>query len=538
LYGQELSSPAISGEVAVGTDDGAKYDRFGWGPIINGLGQVAFSNYLGAATSKDEALFVTPDPRSQSPIAMHLVAREGYPAPDTGGANYALVAANYTFYGLGLSHGGQVVYVGGLTGAGVTSENLRGIWAGFPGSPHLVVRQGDPVPGGSEKIKLGYFAPGINAAGQITFGANYGTFGYTGDQSVWRADPKAGGGYTLNKIADINMTAPDTGGAAFRTFNTPSIAPDGTIAFKGTIFGGNHVIYTASPTGVLTKVAESNTPAPGTDTNFGALSSPLISSNGNVAFTGQLTTDHATLESGIWAGKAGALKLIAREEMPAPVPGGGYFNKFDQNNPQMIANSHGQVAFRNVLVGTAPGEGPALFATDREGQLVLVAQYGQSYEINPLTDQPAKQVSGFFVNFGSNSDDGHDSAFNDLGQIAMKFTFGDGTEALVRAQVPFPGDADDNNLVDYRDFRILHEHFGQQNVGRNLGDFNYDNVVNFADFQLLERWLGKSASDEPVGISPAQAQEVAAFAAQAPEPAGLAVILLALAAGRRRHARA
>jgi len=54
-----------------------------------------------------------------------------------------------------------------------------------------------------------------------------------------------------------------------------------------------------------------------------------------------------------------------------------------------------------------------------------------------------------------------------------------------------PGDADLNGKVGFPDLVLLARHYGQSNVGWDVGDFNYDGKVGFDDLVILARHYGK-----------------------------------------------
>jgi hypothetical protein len=66
-----------------------------------------------------------------------------------------------------------------------------------------------------------------------------------------------------------------------------------------------------------------------------------------------------------------------------------------------------------------------------------------------------------------------------------------------------PGDANFDWIVDYADFEVLFDHFGQSGDVAH-GDLNGDHVINFVDFQILERQFGLSipaaAAPTPVAV--------------------------------------
>lgn len=73
--------------------------------------------------------------------------------------------------------------------------------------------------------------------------------------------------------------------------------------------------------------------------------------------------------------------------------------------------------------------------------------------------------------------------------------------------IPIPGDANGDHVVDNSDFAILYLNFGKSGRGVPHGDFNYNGVVSFADYQLLEVNFGRTITiasqpvSEPSGAS-------------------------------------
>lgn len=73
--------------------------------------------------------------------------------------------------------------------------------------------------------------------------------------------------------------------------------------------------------------------------------------------------------------------------------------------------------------------------------------------------------------------------------------------------IPIPGDANGDRMVDNSDFAILYLSFGKSGRGVPHGDFNYNGVVSFADYQILEVNFGRTITiashplSEPSGAS-------------------------------------
>jgi hypothetical protein len=166
---------------------------------------------------------------------------------------------------------------------------------------------------------------------------------------------------------------------------------------------------------------------------------------------------------------------------------------------------------------------------------MLVARYGQTFD----TEKGPRTAGSFNSVYLSNGNDGLPSSFNDLGQLVFTLIADSGTpseySALIRAQIPFPGDANADGMVNTADFTALFKHYNKPG-GQGDGDFNHDGFVNFADFQLLENWFGRSAKDAPVNVSAADVAALTAFGSSVPEPPPLLPLLATLLLIRpRRH---
>ena len=538
---------ARQGDLAPGVSDGAAYGSNFGPPVLNDSGRVLFRNYL--SKSPDEALFLTPDPRSASPIAMHLVAREGSQAPgNPAGIVYAL-GGNLVFQPYSLGANSHVAFGAGLSYA---SAVRHGLWGGHVGQLQLLARSGDPVPGGqpSDIFNVAYStplaSPAVNANGQIGFRAGVTASNNNSNNSLWVATPSPGAAsYSLAKVADFRDVAPGGPVAAavtFQSFSDPSLTSSGSLAFHGVLAGSTFTqpiqgVFLARPKPSggydLSSVVRSGEPAPGTPGTFETFSQPLLSDSGALSFGGSVAGVPDTADAGVWTrrGEHAPITLLAREGDPSPAGQGTHY--FNFSNP--LANARGQVAFTSRLEGVGIPRPAGLFATDLEGRLVTVAVEGDTWQ--PTPGEGTRTIKILTVVTGSNGSDGRDSAFNDAGQIALRLEFTDGSQALAKAQVPLPGDADANGSVDFGDFQKLLAHFDKSGA-RTQGDFDHDGRVTFADFQVLERWFGSGAGGTTTNVSAEERAALAAFAAghSVPEP-GLGLWMLAAAGMSMRRSR-
>ena len=100
------------------------------------------------------------------------------------------------------------------------------------------------------------------------------------------------------------------------------------------------------------------------------------------------------------------------------------------------------------------------------------------------------------------------------------------------------GDADLDGDVDFNDFLVLQNNFGQTGTRFDQGDFNYDDVTDFNDFLALQNQFGQSVFGAAVPVSAAQRAAMTAFAMTeaVPEPAAILPALLVGATLLRRRA--
>ena len=74
-----------------------------------------------------------------------------------------------------------------------------------------------------------------------------------------------------------------------------------------------------------------------------------------------------------------------------------------------------------------------------------------------------------------------------------------GSYALVAA---LPGDGDLNGIVNFADFVLLANEFGNTNTDWGQGNFNFDNITNFADFVILANHFGDQVPADQVAPEP------------------------------------
>jgi hypothetical protein len=367
---------------APGTPDEVRFSNIS-ATVFNNAGQTAFrSGLAGADASADEAVW------SSGGGSLALVARKGRQAVDLpAGVNYDYFSAPL------LNNAGHTAFQSYLSGAGVDATNFHAVWSEGSGTLALVARSGDQAPGAPSGAKFdGFSDPALNDAGRTAF------WGYLAgpaageplDDGIW-LEGNAG----LNVVARRGQQAPGTAaGVLFatnglNTFDSPVLDNRGEVAFRATIDG------------------------PGVD-----------------------ETNH----EGLWIGKSEHLALLARTgDHAAGTPDGVAFDGFLPYFGGLELNDFGQAAFTAYFRGDdVPGVAVGIWATDRSGELQLIARVGGSIEVAPGDLRTIQQLS--LVSDGTGNGDGKPSGLNNRGQVAFWALYTDGEGIFVSdvAAVPEP----------------------------------------------------------------------------------------------------
>jgi hypothetical protein len=195
----------------------------------------------------------------------------------------------------------------------------------------------------------------------------------------------------------------------------------------------------------LELVAQMGSAAPGVagDVKLGSFRSVVINDVGQTAFVASMagTGIDPTNSMGVWVGEPGDLRLVVRSGDQVPgTPTGAAIESF--NSP--VLNANGQLAFiGNLFIrrqfgrngpfygdpnsGVTSSNDTALWATTVNGHLRLIAREGDLFEVGP---NDHRVITGLSFAEGTGNGDGLRSGFNDLGQIAFKLLFADGTGGI------------------------------------------------------------------------------------------------------------
>ena len=382
-----------TGSAAPDTAAGTVFSDFS-GPVANRSGQIAFQGFLrggGATSTTDLGLWVN------SPIAgLRLIAREGSVAVGAGGVRTyqdpGISGDVNPFSYLQVSDGGQVVFAGRL------NDDTRGLWIGDTNGTSLIAlgnQQAPGVPAGALFSKT-TLAQGGTRSYDLSAAGNFG----------FAALLVAGAG---------GVTSANQHGLWARTAASISL-----IAREGSQAPG-------LPIGVNFSASGSN-PFDGAEVNDA----------GDISFKAHFAGIGITAgnDSAIWTGLPGALQVVVREGDLAPgAPAGFLFGDLSTVRP--ILNELGQLAFvadAKNAAGTQTVSG--LWLWDPSGGLMSVAMPG---DVITLAPGVVRTVSSAGANVDAAFANGR--ALTDAGQLVFGVVFTDGSQAILKAQVPEPATA-------------------------------------------------------------------------------------------------
>lgn len=471
-----LKLVAKSGDLAPGAPC-VLFDRLEPYAIDTG-GHVAFFSSLKGPGISTENFYGVWREENEGPSSLML--RGGGPVPGITDTQLIYLASNPFF-----NETGHMAIAFAFAGPGVTDVNNTGIWSeGRGGHAQIIAREGDLAPGADGAL-YGDLSSGltINNAGRTAFRGYLSGPGVTSSNNIalWREE--ADGGISL--VARKGDPAPEANGALFGDYHRPALNDAGHTAFDATLSGAgvtpwNNAGIWSDTGGELTLIARKGEPAPGANgAIFNSLISPTMNDSGHIAFIASAAppTMARELNYGIWSeGQGRGLELVAMSGYPAPGVAGAVFEHV--NEP--VLNDLGQVA----LLGRLEGPGVSftndygIWAQDLSGKLTLIAREGDLLDVNddPLINDYRK-IS--LLGFAGDLEAGRGTGFNNLGQVAFKASFTDGSDGVFVSYVvavPEP-----NPLVGVASLT----------VGLFVRRRNYAGV-GAGPFSAWERWLLRS----------------------------------------------
>lgn len=418
-----------AGEQAPGVSAGGIYASFPFDFALfapsGGSGQLGSSATLtgdGIASTEDEGVWVHVDGGTV------LLAREGGSAPGPAGIVFT------SPLGLEVNKAGHSLVIASVNGPGVGTTNNEGLWTDRSGPLATLLREGDPVPSAGPGLVIG-------GAGQfIGTGYTFLSINWSEDSRLGVVTSLTGPGVTTynNEILLVEQSAghtivaregdPAPGFGNGVTFGGNSVLADfsmltmnqlGQTAFTARVGGSIPITYPifSNHTGSLAPLVRTGDPAPGTDQEFGILSTPALSDGGRIAFRASLSEGGSWPPLGLWwdqTGAPGEIVSVVIPGDPAPdrpgttIAGVNFIHGF---------NAAGQLAFEATLEDAQGARNALLMAGPAEDFQVVVA-------------------TGDFVNAPGHPGDGSDlrevsevafGGMNESGEMAIRLDFSDGT---------------------------------------------------------------------------------------------------------------
>jgi hypothetical protein len=407
----------------------------------NRHGQVVFESTLAGPGIKDtgdddtnaHANWIYSDGQLTR-IAQYREAAAGIP-----GALYR------TFGRTTINDHGNIAFAGDLVnGNGIGPGNDGVFWYGTPANPQVLAREGDPLPGRTGKTYFelaGFHYPVLSSSGYVAFGARVGPF--LEDAFV------LGTPGNLTTVAVSGDPAPGTS-TTFRNSTAGHTHIDvnnfGAMSFGVTLQDGTYALYVGGQGqgsgqggggSQLRKIARSSEPAPGLPgRNFDFFFGGDLNDRGEVAFLADTQETDASHNAVYLSKPNDPPQLIAANGQQAPGTGPGVF--FGDFFSYPVLNRDGQVAFFASLVGPnvrgGEHEDYGIFATGHDGDLRLIARFGDVFDLAPGDERTIAALSDHGL-LGS-----HVINFSDEFNLSFKMRFTDGSEAIVTARVlPEPG---------------------------------------------------------------------------------------------------
>ena len=261
---------------------------------------------------------------------------------------------------------GQIAFQAILAGTGVSGANDSGIFseaAGSIGSPGLIAREGDAVPGAGSGVNYSQFSgPAFNDAGQTAYIAEFFGLGVNSNNDFGILSEAAGSIGSPSLIAREDDAAPGTAlGVNYDSLFVPVLNDLGQTAFVASLTSTSNDsgIFSESAGSIgnpgLVALEDNVAPGTGPGVRYNGFLPPVLNGAGQTAFIARLTGPgvNAANDSGLFSEGAGSIGnpgLVARtgDAAPGTAPGVNY-ESFESNRPTL--NDAGQTAFRAGLTG-------------------------------------------------------------------------------------------------------------------------------------------------------------------------------------------
>ena len=406
-----LELVAVSGQQAPGMAAGITFDEFSSEPVLNELGQTAFTSVVDDPSTSDvvEGLWTN----REGPLT--LVARTGDVMPGTSAILESLGLVL-------LNDAGRIAFQGTTSGLSIFGDQAA--WTDAGGTLTEVARKGGQASGFPSGVTYQFLSSldiDINNAGHLAF-----------------SGPISGPGVVAGWASGRDLSAPTV--SWFRVATRRRAAPRGRFS---------------QPFRTKRLMAPAVFRSP-----------PCLPAEN--------TTDANDLSVWRELGSSFELVAREGSQAPGSPPGVVFddFNKSGGPVGPPFANTAGQLAFPAHLKG--PGVSSAsnlgIWVTDLAGHLVLVAREGDLFDVNddPLVDDFRTIRTVDIARLSTAGEDGRESALNDLGQLVIALSFTDSTAGVFvfETAVPEPASAMLMAMAFIASFSVARRGIDQRNLNR------------------------------------------------------------------------
>lgn len=337
--------------------------------------------------------------------------------------------------------GGHYVFTSVVSGGGKPFDG--GLWTGGPGAFQLQIRYLQPIPGLSDDAKWGGITPfTLNRQGDVAFAGWPTRDGLSSNGfCLWAGTPS-----NPRLVARKGASAPGTS-TTFRDFDDElPLGPSGDVAFRAELADGTRGIWAGKPDS-LRLVARTGDPVPGYANGVkwdGMWNSPVFTHDDQVIFTADLRGPGITLDNRqtVWSASGGTLRPILRSGDPAPGTNAQYGGFPTAFGPFWTADAGPHMAYLAGLTGptvnTANNSGLWLRSGEhtqlvvRRGDRLPGTPQGTQFTFSIFMEGPAVP---FFVDL------------NDAGQIVFSGALSGSAVTAANNQGIWAGDPDHLHFI-------------------------------------------------------------------------------------------
>ena len=456
-------------------------------PIINASGEIVFHTpIVGAQAQFGEHAILRHTAQGLQSVAMpgQLVSLP------CGGIGCQRWITDLPGLGYAFNAAGQVAFLAKVAGTAINDDNDDLLLLRTGNAIQVVIREGDTPPG-TFGVVFGGMAitmPQLNGNGEILV-RNYlqSVNTNTSYWSVWRGGPGS-----MSIVAAQNWLAPVGGtfSGNFIGFGTMGFNNAGQALFVQSVLNNQGDLNSGlwlNQNAQTQAVSLNGMPAPtGLTYNYPDSFTGSINASGVIAYNATVQGPGVNFSNDrvlIRRMPNGAETLIVREGNQVP----GFLNGVVFSNPawsgERVLND-GRIVFQSGLSGPGvhAGNDQAMWITRHGAAPALLLRTGQTMVIGGQL----KSVQDFGASFGAGPETGGRTAVSELGQVVMRVTFTDATQAIIVAspESACPGDVNGDGVVNFADLNAVLGVFGH--LGDVIpGDLDLDGDVDFADLNQV-----------------------------------------------------